>query len=87
MACCGEKRKQFYKDENGQMIPIGSQPQAPVDFEYIGRSGLTVIGNKTRQRYCFERPGAIVTIDPADWLGMLLVPSLREVRNLTNDTG
>jgi len=53
---------------------------APVQFEYTGATGLTVIGPLTGQRYRFPRTGARVTVDGRDRYGLATVPVLRRVR-------
>ncbi len=88
MSCCGSQRNQF------QAIRLPSPPSsqvansppvtAPVHrfvirFEYIGQTGLTVIGGVTGQRYRFDRPGARVIVDPRDRPSLVAVPNLRQV--------
>lgn len=51
-----------------------------VEFQYIGMTGLTVIGPLTGRRYRFERRGARVMVDGRDAYGLATVPTLRRVR-------
>jgi hypothetical protein len=48
-------------------------------FQYLGKTGLTVIGPKTRQQYRFDRHGAIVAVDPRDESALAAVSVLRQV--------
>jgi hypothetical protein len=50
-----------------------------VCFEYVGGTGMTVIGGVSGQRYRFDAPGARVVVDPRDRPSMALVPVLRQV--------
>jgi hypothetical protein len=53
--------------------------QSRVFFEYVGRTGLTVIGPATGRRYRFERPGARLEVDLKDRRSLAGVPHLRQV--------
>jgi hypothetical protein len=53
-----------------------SVPAAPLLFEYVGPTAMTVIGPATGRRYRFDRHGATVSVDPRD------APALGVVRNL-----
>lgn len=58
-----------------------SEPKrTAVQFEYAGKTRMTVISPTTGIRYHFEAPGAQVSVDPRDQLMMLHVPDLRPVR-------
>lgn len=46
-------------------------------FEYVGKTGLTVVGPVTGRRYRFERPGALLAVDERDSSSMAGVPNLR----------
>ncbi len=88
MPCCGKQRGQFHGIVQTQQTheSIGS-PKATLTyyytafFEYIGKTGLTVIGPITGKRYRFEWPGSIVEVDLRDRPSLAKVPHLREVRN------
>ena len=54
-------------------------PLGPVVFEYVGRTGLTVVGTQTNKRYRFDHPGAKVEIAAADVPSVGQVPTLRRV--------
>jgi hypothetical protein len=49
-------------------------------FQYVGTTGLTVIGAATGARYRFDSPGATVAVDFRDQQSLLNVPNLRRVR-------
>ena len=55
-------------------------PPGPATFEYVGRTGLTVVGSQTNKRYRFDRPGATVEVAAADVSSVAQVPTLRRVR-------
>jgi len=78
MTCCGDRRAQL--NQNPQKIESGTLVD-PVFFQYIGRTGLTVIGRETRIRYRFDNPGAVVAVDKRDQLALSFVPNLRQVRS------
>ena len=78
MACCGKNRPVPQADASsaGPAMPSSRTPTARY-FEYIGKTGLTVIGPVTGRRYRFERPGAVLAIDERDGPSMVGVPNLR----------
>jgi hypothetical protein len=50
-----------------------------VFFEYVGRTGLTVVGSGSGRRYRFDRPGARLEVDLKDRASLAGVPHLRQV--------
>jgi hypothetical protein len=50
-----------------------------VFFEYVGRTGLTVIGSATGRQYRFERTGARIEVDLRDRSAMTTVPNVRQL--------
>jgi len=91
MSCCGKKRTEFQgtiQTHQGFKTTgsTHSQPQSvrhsAVYFQYLGKTGLTVVGSITSKRYSFNSPGAIVEVDLRDRPAMTAVPNLRQVRNL-----
>ena len=50
-------------------------------FQYLGQRGLTVQAPRTGRSYRFDRPGAIVPVDPRDMQSLAKVPQLRQVRS------
>jgi hypothetical protein len=53
-------------------------------FQYLGKTGVTVIAPRTRKRYRFDRTGAVVAVDPRDQRALAAVPTLRQVKESTN---
>jgi hypothetical protein len=49
------------------------------EFEYIGHTGLTVIGLTTGIRYRFDHRGARLRVDARDAVAFQSVPLLRRV--------
>lgn len=83
MSCCGSQRGQFYpapqnlpRAEDRQSQPMA---QLTVRFEYVGATGLTVVGPATGRRYRFSGHGSRVSIDLGDAPSMAGVPHLRRV--------
>jgi hypothetical protein len=88
MSCCGTKRTSV-------SAPSTSATRAPVrravlgaaavagapaaEFEYLGGSVLTVIGQGTGVPYRFVGHGSRVRVDPRDRASLAAVPYLREV--------
>ena len=87
--CCGNKRAQLSQTtqasqvhESGERTSLQHQPErdSPVYFQYIGKTGLTVMGPMTRKFYRFDSPGAVVEVDPMDRRALEVVSALRHVR-------
>jgi len=86
MGCCGRGAP-----SSGGPIPLASFQASParaaqhvqptrqtyVFFEYVGRTGMTVIGGVTGRHYRFDRPSARLAVDPVDKPSLLAVPNLR----------
>jgi len=90
MSCCGKRREQVgttnitYRARN-QTISATPEPQITkqfvICFEYVGKTGLTVLGPVSGKRYRFDRTGTRVIVDPRDRPSLLLVPNLKQIRN------
>ena len=87
--CCGNSRTQFRRGIPSLQPPRPAQVASPqpqfarypgVTFEYIGRTGLTVVGPVTGRQYHFDRPGSHVAVDPRDGPSVASIPILRQVR-------
>lgn len=89
--CCGKKRAE--ESQTTQMNPapkaeerIPAQPQPESDplvyFQYLGATGLTLIGPTSRKRYRFDSPGAVVVVDPRDKRALAGVSVLRQVKKV-----
>ncbi len=89
MACCGGKRRALYAPQpNPQAAETGAGvtgarqvPHSGILFQYVGRTGMTVVGPITGRRYRFERGGAPVEVDARDSPGLFAVPNLERVRS------
>lgn len=89
MTCCGNQRarllsagptKRAVNPGAGNVLaPARPVRHASAYFEYIGRTGITVLGQKTGKRYRFDGPGVRVAVDPADKPALATVPHLRQV--------
>jgi hypothetical protein len=53
--------------------------QTHASFQYVGTTGLTVVGGVTGTRYRFDSPGAIVAVDFRDQVSLRPIPHLRRV--------
>jgi len=89
MPCCGKKRKQASQETQTLRTPEPPEraiPQAKLardaapGFQYLGKTALTVIGPRTGRHYRFDRPGAVITVDPMDRRALAAVSVLRQVR-------
>jgi hypothetical protein len=90
MACCGKERQQLYGkalihrdiERRGDALSHREPKRYSYTyFQYLGRTGLTVVGPVSGNRYRFNGHGAIVAVDPRDRLSLSTVPNLRQVRN------
>ena len=81
MSCCGRQRNQFQGTSQPppRVINRQRQPQPEIRFEYMGATGMTVVGPVTGKRYRFDNPGSRVSVDPRDAPSMAAVPHLRRV--------
>jgi hypothetical protein len=88
MSCCGKKRIDLSAAGGG----AGARADTPArqhgaaagasfgsDFEYLGGSVFTVIGQGTGRPYRFVGHGARLGVDPRDRASLSAVPSLRIV--------
>jgi hypothetical protein len=88
MSCCGKNREQFLTRIPGDPLssrnvpPASRRVQGPahtrVFFEYLGNTGMTVVGPVTGKRYRFDRPGAKLEVDLRDRRPLAAVPHLRQ---------
>ena len=85
MSCrCGKKIEYqegiVGREEIKLPMDVGRHGQVPqVSFEYIGKTGLTVLGPITMKRYRFGYPDAVVAVDPRDAPSFIAVPNLRRL--------
>jgi hypothetical protein len=62
--------------------PQASAAQAPagkVSFQYVGSTGLTVIGPVTQKVYVFDGPGMQLSVDIRDARSLAVIPLLRQL--------
>jgi hypothetical protein len=88
--CCGAKsatrnvaRSSAMAPRAAAFSPAPARPSAPpvtIQFEYVGKTRLTIISPNTGARYHFDAPGARLSVDPQDQAMMIHVPGLRPVR-------
>jgi hypothetical protein len=92
MPCCGKKRAQVRQKAQTRPAPepaegTVSQPrpesQPVAYFQYLGKTGVTVIGPRTGKRYRFGHTGAIVAVDRRDGRAVAAVSVLRQVARPT----
>jgi len=90
MSCCGKKREQSSEiAPNQQNLEVTQNissmprlaPKGIVYFEYVGQTGLTVIGPITGRQYRFDSPAAVVAIDERDSPSLTAVPNLRQMKS------
>ena len=84
MGCCNGKRTQWTTTIPAPPAqrhrPIVRTQLKTVGFEYVGTTGITVLGPITRTRYNFSAPGAQVEVDQRDAAYFAGVPNLRRKR-------
>jgi hypothetical protein len=86
MSCCGSLSIKL-QAANRCNRPAGTEPPARpmlprqfvVCFEYVGYTGLTVVGGATARHYRFDRRGDRVMVDPRDRLSLASLGCLRQV--------
>jgi hypothetical protein len=83
MCNCGNKRSSLSQQNretpksNVQKPIITNTPNA--NFEYTGKTALTVVGNVTGKSYRFSKTSEIQIIDHRDAPGMKLIPVLKRI--------
>jgi hypothetical protein len=81
MCNCGNKREHLAQQSlsNTPESDIPKKMWQDVEFEYIGRTALTVTGSITGKTYRFYHPGNVQKIDYRDAAGMMAVFVLKKV--------
>ena len=88
MACCGKAREALRATPQGQQTrrPVGiyappsrRELYSTAYFEYVGDTGLTVIGPYTGKVYRFDRPGARVAVDLRDKGSLVAVRLVKQL--------
>jgi hypothetical protein len=89
MACCGKKRAEATRESRvrrqAESGPSAGSAPRPVrssvpSFQYLGKTGLTVMGPRSGKSYRFDRPGAVVAVDPVDSRALAAVTMLKRMR-------
>lgn len=89
MSCCGKQRQQFqgaiqlprtHDPAERRKLQTGVKRYFVTYFEYLGKTGMTVVGPQTGKRYRFDHQGVIVAVDLKDRLSLSNIPQLRQVR-------
>ena len=78
MCNCGNKRMQFATQQNNNMNPNNISAQF-TNFEYTGKTALSVTGNYTGRHYRFSRPNDIQAVDNRDAKGIMEISVLKRV--------
>jgi hypothetical protein len=78
--CCGRNKTQALAIPN--QLPTPADPRAfprstEAQFEYTGKTALTVVSPLTRRKYHFPQPQARVSVDPRDRSWIAFVPHLK----------
>jgi len=82
--CCGRNTSQAVRIPNQIRTPMQPSPNphptphaTQAQFEYTGKTALTVVSPLTGQKYRFPQPGARVSVDPRDRSWIAFVPHLK----------
>jgi len=78
MSCCGQGKSRSVN--TGVRQEALRVPVQTVQFEYTGRTGMTISGPVSGASYRFENPGSRVTVDYRDRASFTRVPVLKQVR-------
>lgn len=80
MPCCGQAA--IALPGHGLLGNANQRAQparAAVKFQYVGKTGLTVVGPVTGMQYRFVGNGAMLPVDVRDQYAVAAVPKLRRV--------
>jgi hypothetical protein len=80
MSCCGSQRAAQRQEPSASAQETRHWASAPVEFEYTGRTQLTVTGPLTGAVYHFKATGARLRVHGSDAPSLLYVPGLKPVR-------
>jgi len=84
MSCCGKKRGEYQQQIQHLQHQFTSIQQyytlgPDVQFEYTGKSALTVEGSVTGKRYRFIQSGNVQPVDHRDAPSMMAIGVLKRV--------
>ena len=83
MCNCGNKRNNYTQQQQSNSANTNASASKTginvgnTNFEYTGKTALTVKGNVTGKSYRFNYPGDVQAIDLRDVAGMAMVPVLK----------
>jgi len=84
MCNCENKKNSYLQQQPDTGAAAGNVPVqniiVHIIFQYTGKTGLTVSGNVTRNRYRFNYTGDIQPIDSRDAAGMMGIAVLRRLQ-------
>ena len=87
MCNCGKKRNDYtqqpYTTANTSAVTAPMQNNTPVNFQYTGKTALSVTGSFSGRRYRFNYTGEVQQVDARDAGSMMAVPVLKKVQLLT----
>lgn len=88
MGCCGQRRRRHHNTASPgprraraaeTTPPRAAKRSSYAYFQYLGKTALTAVGPISGRIYRFDRPGAVVAVDPRDRRSLAAVPSLAQV--------
>ena len=89
MSCCGNKRTEWTQSvvhNQALTTPLNEgqafSPKPDVIFEYIGKTGLTVVGLFTNQKYRFSYTGDRQSVDYRDASDCMSIGVLKRVKTI-----
>ena len=83
MCNCGNKRSNYTQQQQSNSVNTNANASKTginvgnTNFEYTGKTALTVKGNVTGKSYRFNYPGEVQAVDLRDAAGMAMVPVLK----------
>lgn len=86
MCNCGNKRESFsnqpsYRLSNRENITQqGNKMWPDANFEYTGKTALSVKGNVSGKNYRFSKPGDVQPVDYRDASSLVAVPVLKRLK-------
>ncbi len=91
--CCGKGRQQLtgllQTSGGGRTRPLAEtvRPAVPpiarsstaiLQYQYLGRTAMTVVSPATGRQYRFDKPGAVLQVDARDRQWMERVPNIKQ---------
>jgi hypothetical protein len=79
MPCCGQARAASRVASSAADSGRGEPRRTTVNFQYTGKTVLTVVGPVSGMQYRFQGHGATLPVDGRDQRAVAAVPHLRRV--------